>query len=184
MWRDRTAVRTATAATSGLNAARTCGRRGSSWSRVGAWAARVRRIDTAGSEGGSIALYFAIIAVAALVLAGLVLDGGAALATREKAADLATQAARVGADALTPASVRGLPGDLQADPAAARAAVGRFLDAAGATGSVSVDGDRVTVRVTVPRRTVILSAVGVNDISQTATASARPLYGGTTQDGG
>jgi hypothetical protein len=85
---------------------------------------------------------------------------------------------------LTPASVRGPPGDLQADPAAARAAVERLLDAAGATGSVTVDGDRVTVRVTVPKKTVLLSAVGVDDISQSATASARPLYGGTTQDGG
>lgn len=150
----------------------------------GAWASRVRGPSPDERERGSIALYFAIIAVAALVMAGLVLDGGAALATRQKAADLATQAARAGADALTPASVRGLPGDLQADPAAARAAVDRLLNAAGATGSVTVDGDRVTVRVTVPRRTVILSAVGVNDISQTATASARPLYGGTTQDGG
>ena len=137
-----------------------------------------------GEDRGSISLYFAIITIATLVMAGLVLDGGAALAAREKAADLATQAARSGADALTPASLRGAPGGLQADPGAARQAVTSLLDAAGARGSVTVSGHTVTVTVTVPKHTVILSAVGVDDISQTASASATALYGGATQDGG
>lgn len=155
---------------------------------TGLCAARVlaRRCRRPGdpADRGSISLYFAIITIAALVMAGLVLDGGAALATREKAADLATQAARVGADALSPASVRGQPGNLQANPAAAQQAVNNLLQAAGARSSVTVSGNRVTVSVTVPRHTVILSAVGVDDISQTASASATALYGGTTQDGG
>jgi Flp pilus assembly protein TadG len=144
---------------------------------------RARALVRLGDDRGSISLYFAIIAVAALVMAGLVIDGGAALAAREKAADLATQAARAGADALTPASLRGEPGDLRADPAAAQQAVTRLLAAAGATGKATVSGDTVTVTVTVPKYTVILSAVGVDDISQTASASATALYGGTTQDG-
>lgn len=135
-------------------------------------------------DRGSIALWYAIVAIAALVMAGLVIDGGAALGARERAADLATQAARAGADALVPASLRGQPGQLHADPAAAQQAVTRLLAAAGATGTSSVAGARVTVKVTVPKHTVILSAVGVNDISQTATATATALYGGTTQSGG
>jgi Flp pilus assembly protein TadG len=146
--------------------------------------ARLRHVDDAAGERGSIALYFAIITLAALVMAGFVIDGGAALATRERAADLATQAARAGADALTPASLRGQPSGLQANPAAAQAAADRLLQAAGASGIVTVSGDQVTVKVTVHRSTVILSAVGLNDISQTASASATAIYGGTTQDGG
>lgn len=143
-----------------------------------------RRVEAEDRERGSIALYFAIVTIAALVMAGLVLDGGAALATRERAAGLATQAARAGADALTPASLRDQPGGLQANPVAAQQAVTRLLDAAGATGKATISGDVVTVKVTVPKHSVILSAVGVDDISQTATASATALYGGTTQDGG
>ncbi len=142
--------------------------------------ARLRRE----ADRGSISLYFAIITIAALAMAGLVLDGGAALATREKAADLATQAARAGANALAPTSLRGEPGELRADPAAARRAVDELLTAAGAHGKTTVSGDTVTVKVTVPKHTVILSAVGVDDISQTASASATAVYGGTTQDGG
>ena len=136
-------------------------------------------------ERGSIALYFAIIALAAFAMLGLVVDGGQAFAGRERAADLSTQAARAAADALTPASVRGLPTNLQADPAAARAAADKLVSAAGAhMDDIEVNGDRVTVTVTVHRKTAILSAVGLDNISQTASATATAVYGGTTPYGG
>jgi hypothetical protein len=139
-----------------------------------------RRVTGDDTERGSIALYFAITTLAALVMAGLVIDGGAALATRERAADLATQAARAGATALTPASLRDSPAQLQADPTAATQAADAVLTDAGATGQVSVTGDTVTVIAHLPRHTVILSAVGLTDISQTATASATAVVGTAT----
>jgi Flp pilus assembly protein TadG len=136
-------------------------------------------------DRGSISLYFAIITIAALVMAGLVIDGGAALATRERAADLATQAARAGASALTPTSLRGLPTGLQADPAAATRAADAVLTDGGATGQVTVSGATVTVTAHLARHTVILSAVGLDDISQSATASATPIVGDANKaDGG
>lgn len=131
-------------------------------------------------ERGSISLYFAIVSFAAFVMLGFVVDGGAALATRERAADLATQAARAGADALIPATLRGQPSELAANPQAAQLAANRILTAAGATGTVTVTGNDVTATVTVPRSSVILSAVGVNDISQTARATATAIFGGQT----
>lgn len=146
-----------------------------------------RLIDRVGGddpERGSIALAFAIVTLAALVMAGLVVDGGAALATRERAADLAAQAARAGAAALTPTSLRGRPTQLSADPAAATTAADRVLSDGGATGQVAVAGDTVTVTAHLPRHTVILSAVGLDDISQTATATATALVGtATTPEG-
>ena len=51
-------------------------------------------------------------------------------------------------------------------------------------GLVSVNGQMVSVTVTIRKRTVILSAVGLDDTSQTASASATALYGGTTQGEG
>lgn len=137
-----------------------------------------------GAEQGSIALWFAITAIAAVAMLGLVVDGGAALATRERAADLAGQAARAGAGALQPATLRSNPARLAPDPAAARQAALDILDAAGATGEVSVSGDTVTVTARVAKSTVILSAVGLTDISQSATASATALYGGAHVEGG
>ncbi len=47
---------------------------------------------TGDSERGSIALYLAIFATGMIAMAGLVIDGGAALATREKAADVGERA--------------------------------------------------------------------------------------------
>jgi Flp pilus assembly protein TadG len=143
-----------------------------------------QRLAVEQGDRGSIALYFAITTLAALVMAGLVIDGGAALVTRERAADLATQAARAGATALTPTSLRDAPSNLQADPTAATQAADAILTDGGATGAVSINGDTVTVTAHLPRHTVILSAVGLTNISQTASASATAVVGTATEPEG
>lgn len=130
-------------------------------------------------ERGFVSLYVVVITVGLVALAGLVIDGGNALAAREKAADTAQQAARAGADALSPDSLRN-PGALSATPAGATQAANQVLSTGGVTGSVSVDGDQVTVTVVVHQAATILSAVGVNQITGTATASAAALRGTTT----
>lgn len=123
----------------------------------------------------------ALIMVGLLVMAGLVIDGGAAIAARGRAADLAEQAARAGADALSPVSLRGpSPTTLTLDPAAAQAAATRVLSLAGATGEIQVSGLQVSVTAHVPRHAAILSAVGVTDLTGTATATATVLHGTTT----
>jgi Flp pilus assembly protein TadG len=122
----------------------------------------------------------AIFTVALLALAGLVIDGGASLAARGRAHDLAAQAARAGADALSPQSLRGpSPADLVIDPAAAQTAAQRYLSAGQATGTVTASGQDVTVTAHVTRRAVILSAFGIHDVSGTATATATILHGTT-----
>ncbi len=115
----------------------------------------------------------------------VVIDGGNALAAREQATDVAQQASRAGADELSPDSLRGNPTGLTASPATAQAAAQRVLDAADVTGKVTVGvaGDSVTVTVVVHKTTTILSAVGLTDISGTATATAIALHGTTTGSG-
>lgn len=134
------------------------------------------------AEAGFVSLYVVVITVGLLAMAGLVIDGGNAIAAREQATDAAQQASRAGADALSPDSLRGSPTGLTASPAAAQAAANRVLAAAGVTGTVTVAvaGDSVTVTVVVHKSTTILSAVGVTDISGTATATATALHGTTT----
>jgi Flp pilus assembly protein TadG len=132
-------------------------------------------------DAGTISLYMALFVVALLAMAGLVLDGGAAIAARGRAADLAEQAARAGADALSPSSLRGpTPNALAIDPVAARTAANRVLTLGGATGEVRVSGLDVTVTAHVERHAVILSALGVNDLTGTATSTATVVYGTTT----
>ena len=142
-------------------------------------AARLTAIRARG-EDGFVSLYVVVLTVGLLAMAGLVIDGGNALAAREQAADTAQQAARAGADALSPDSLRaGNPNELAATPAAAQSAANRVLASDGVTGTVTVAGDNVTVTVVVHKATTILSAVGVTQLSGTATASAIALHGTT-----
>ena len=59
-----------------------------------------------------------------------------------------------------------------------------LLTAGATVDAVSVNGDQVTVKVTVPRKSVILSAVGVHDLSQSASATATAIFGGARTTGG
>jgi hypothetical protein len=133
-------------------------------------------------DRGQIAVFMVAITVALLAVTGLVYDCGAALIARGRAYDLAAQSARAGANAISPASLRsGGPSTVRVDPAAAQVAAQRLLAAAGATGTVTLtEGDVVVVTAHVPKRTAILSIVGIGDISATATASATILHGTTT----
>ena len=146
---------------------------------------RQRRTADPDSDRGSAALWLAIVMVGLLAFATLVLDGGMALAARGQAVDVAQQAARAGADALTPYSVfaGGGAAGLGAQEAAANTAAQRVLAAAGATGSVVVTAASVTVTATAVRHTAILSAVDITEVSGTASATAIPLLGTTTPGG-
>ena len=131
------------------------------------------RRSAGGGERGIVSLYLVAVIVGLLAMAGLVVDGGNAIDAREHAADLAQQAARAGADALSPASLHTAdPTGLAPDPAAARSAADTVLAGSGVTATVTVTAGTVTVRVTVHARTQILSAFGLSQISGTATATA------------
>ena len=133
------------------------------------------------ADRGSIAAYLVVIAVALFALAGLVLDGGAALTAHGRAADVAAQAARAGADALDGTSLRSpTPAGLTANPAAARAAAQAVLSAADVQGEVTVTGSQVTVWAHAAKPTAILAIVGIDEVGGNATATAIPLHGTTT----
>jgi len=133
-------------------------------------------------DEGSITVMMPILAVALIAMTGLVVDGGTALSARGRAADVAQQAARAGADALDPNALRHTrPARLSVNTAAATLAANRVLAVGGVQGTVTVSGDTVTVRASVQKHTAILSAVGVNTVQGAASATATILYGGTTE---
>jgi Flp pilus assembly protein TadG len=147
---------------------------------------RVQRPEGSPEEG-SLALFLAVVVTAAFIMAGLVLDVGGALNSRERAADIAGQAARAGANALTGSSLRTGTGTLAVGSAGAKSAAQQVINLSGpgaVTGGVTVTGNTVSVKVTVTHAAAILSLIGVHDLSQTATATATGVYGGTTQEGG
>ncbi|WP_331738756.1 pilus assembly protein TadG-related protein [Embleya sp. NBC_00896] len=142
--------------------------------------ARMRRADPTG-DTGRITAFVAVLIAGLMLCAGLVLDGGLALAAKTDALDAAQEAARAGAQALDLAAARGL-GPTAVDPAQGRQAALNSLAAAGYRGTATVAGARVTVNVTHKQRTQILTLAGVSEITVTATATAEAQRGVLTKN--
>ena len=123
------------------------------------------------SESGMVTAFVVIFTLALLLMAGLVLDGGLALAAKVQAIDDAQAAARAGAQAIDIPTYRA-SGLITLDPAQATADAQRYLAAAGHTGTVSVNGEQVTVTVTITQATQILDLAGIGHLTETGTGSA------------
>ena len=155
--------------------------------RPGAALRRRLQLIRTGTDRGYLSIVAVIVGTAVIIgLGGVLVDVGAALTARETAADVTRQAARAGADALTAWSLRqASPAMIAANPPAAIAAANRYLTQAGILGgTVTVSGRTVTVHATVHRHTQLLSAIGVNQVSGSATATATALYGNGAEGGG
>ncbi|MFV2196719.1 pilus assembly protein TadG-related protein [Nocardiopsis sp. LOL_012] len=115
---------------------------------------------------------FVVVMMAAFVLClGLVLDGGGLLRSHTQAMSFAQEAARVGTQQIDWAAYREGTSSVRLDGGAAAAAAQDFLADSGATGTVTVDGDTVTVTARVPYTFTLLPLVSTH---AAATASARP----------
>lgn len=130
-----------------------------------------RRARAGDAESGMVTAFVVIFTLALLLMAGLVLDGGLALAAKVQAIDDAQAAARAGAQAIDIPTYRA-SGQITLDPAQATADAQRYLAAAGHTGTVSVNGERVTVTVTITQATQILDLAGIDHLTETGTGSA------------
>lgn len=132
-----------------------------------------------GSDRGSLTLMLAALMVALLALAGLVIDGGRKLEENAAAHAIAQEAARAGAGEVDRALAY-QSGAYRIDPGQATEAARAYLARAGYDGSVSMDGaDQIRVRVTVTEPTLVLSLIGIDSVSSTATAVASLVTGVT-----
>lgn len=122
-------------------------------------------------DRGTVTAFVAAVAIALLVTAGLVVDGGRIVAARIEAGDAAAAAARAGAQEVV--GVRAAVPSI--DPARARAAALAFLAASGRRGAVEASSGSVTVTVAVPARPALLGLVGLGPRTVYATRTARPV---------
>lgn len=142
--------------------------------------------DSAAAEEGAITVLVLLLSGALLATAGLVWDGGLAISARQRAADLAEQAARAGADNLNLDATRA--GSTGNDPAAGAARIdtsqaGRdachYLTVAApeAGCAVTVTPTTVTVTVTLHTRTALLGLIGRHSLVSHGTATATAQLG-------
>ena len=131
-------------------------------------------------DRGTISLYTVLFTPVVLVLAGLLVDGGLAIHARQRAADMAEQSARAGADQIDTDALRAT-GEPRLDPARARAAACDLLASYGDQVSASrCEADErevaVTVRITV--RPQLLGIIpGFSEFDLTSGATAHPVTG-------
>ena len=128
------------------------------------------------AQDGQVTVFVVVVFVALVAVAGLVIDGGRALAARRRAIDEAEAAARAGAQALSIDAYRS-SATVTLDPAGARAAALSYLAATGDTGQVAISGGVITVTVEVHQPVTILGIAGVGTMTLTGTARAQLVRG-------
>ncbi len=122
-------------------------------------------------EHGAYALQLAVMAVAILAVAMFAIDQGSKIRAARTATTSAQEAARSAAQQLQPGIVQGDPARI--DPTKAAGAARAYLRAAGVTGTVQVNGSRITVTTSAPWNPTVLQLVGVGATTLTGTATAR-----------
>jgi len=141
------------------------------------------RPERARDERGSISLWLVTSSFVMMMLVGLAVDLGGQVHAKQRAHDVAAQAARAGGQQVQAAPA--IQGQfLAVDVAAARRAAEDYLLAAGVTGTVSVTGgDSILVEVTDTYQPTLLTFIGISTLTVTGEASARLVrsLGGTEQ---
>jgi hypothetical protein len=132
-----------------------------------------RRLVSAGrrcDERGVVTAFVAIMAVGLVTAAGLVYDGGQILNRYRQAGDLAAQAARAAAQGVDRTSLQA--GEPLVDISEASQRADSFLADAGypGAGTVTVDGDEVTVTVTLSRQAYVVP-FGPREVTASASAA-------------
>lgn len=144
--------------------------------------------EDAGADRGSIALYLSIFTIAAFALLVLLVDGGMAINAKERAADIAEQAARAAANQVDVADLRAPDPTVVIGPGACAAAarivaqyqVTSHTSAAMGECDALPGAAKATVYVSVQTTPVIPLLFG--SFTMTADASAYPACG-ITQGG-
>jgi Flp pilus assembly protein TadG len=146
---------------------------------------RLARLATAGRERGALSLMVVVLFCALILMAGIVVDGGAQLTAYENAEALAQEAARAGATSVDASSAY-RSGAFVVDAQQAQAAVSAYLATAGnrdyrvsLNGVSFIGNSAIEVTVTVTEPTEFLSLIGVPTISCRRSATASLVTGVT-----
>lgn len=125
-------------------------------------------MDRLRSDQGSTALITVVVMSSILILATLITDGAARMEAGRDATRIAGEAARTATQEMEGTLING--GKPTVDTAKGAAAARAYLRQAGATGEVSVDGDTVTVSVSVTPDLSFYDVVAGDPVTSEATS--------------
>ncbi len=115
-----------------------------------------------------------LVTVFTLIL-GIAVDLSGQVQTKRQANDVAAQAARIAGQQLDADRFLDSGGRIRLSSSAARKAAYDYIEHAGMTGTVTIDGTEITVTATAQYNPVILPIVGITTLPVTATADARAV---------
>ncbi|MDN5570655.1 MAG: hypothetical protein L0G22_05255 [Propionibacteriaceae bacterium] len=127
-----------------------------------------RRTGARDEKGQALSSFVAVVVMALILVAGLVVDGGAKANAIRTAESAAAQAARAAID--TGATSRA--GGEALDVGAVRGAAQRVLADRGVAGTVSIEAGRVRVETHSSAPTVFLSLIGISSLEASGRAEA------------
>lgn len=119
-------------------------------------------------RGQSLSVLVLVVVTALLLVAGLVIDGGAQSTAARRAEQAASEAARAAIDAGAAARAAGRAAHVGAMVAAGRS----VLTDRGVEGSVTVTAGRVRVETATRTETVFLGLIGIDALAATGSAEA------------
>ena len=124
-------------------------------------------------ERGSVTVWLALGAAAMILCVGIAVDLAGQVNVQQQAQDVAAQAARIAGEQVNAApAIRGQTP--QVDPVAAKAAADAYLQQAGVSGTVTVQGGTtLVVIVTSSYQPIFLSTLGIGPLQVTGTSTAR-----------
>jgi len=117
-----------------------------------------------------VSAFVAVVAIGLVMVAGMAYDGGRIVAAQAMARDLASSAARAGAQEIDLDVLRST-GEAVLDPEGAKSSAAAFLAESGHTGRMWVTGSSITVAVTI-RQPMRILPVGDRTVTATDTATA------------
>lgn len=126
-------------------------------------------------------MVFVALASVLVMLGGLAHDGAQILKAKREATNLASEAARAGAQAISTGPIYRETGSVIVDPAKARMAASEFLGEQ-TEWSISVTGDTVSTTVWLTQHLQVLSMLGIDSRRVAGTATARAVRGISTGD--
>lgn len=114
-------------------------------------------------ERGSASVLIIGLSLALILAIGLAVDGSRKALAASRATSIAEEAARAGAQALDPHNLAD-GGPAHVYPSESAAAAQRYLAAAGMSGQVRAQAERITVDTTDTLDTIFLGAIGISTL--------------------
>jgi Flp pilus assembly protein TadG len=135
----------------------------------------MKRRDPQRDERGSVSVWAVLIVAAFTLVVGISVDLVGHVAAKQRASDVAAQAARIAGEQADTNTLMAGTGTITVNPQQARRAALDYIAGADMTGTATIEtgGTQLVITTTATYRPVSLTSIGIGPLTVTGTATAR-----------